>query len=128
MMRLAPDAGDPLYVETFLRCKLAAHTTGRHHDLVWQLDDSRQGEMWAAWADGRAPESVLLLPDCPAHNGRSDQNDEACTLFARHRGPHSFDLCDPEIEAIRATPEYGRLTAEIDALIAAWRHRVQGTS
>ncbi|MFE5857741.1 hypothetical protein ACFQ61_31525, partial [Streptomyces sp. NPDC056500] len=60
MMRLAPDAGDPLYVETFLRCKVAEHSEGRHYDLVWQLDDARQGEMWAAWTDGRAPETVLL--------------------------------------------------------------------
>ncbi|MEU0986550.1 hypothetical protein [Streptomyces sp. NPDC005953] len=126
MMRLAPDAGDPLYVETFLRCKVAEHSEGRHYDLVWQLDDARQGEMWAAWTDGRAPEAVLLLPDCPGHNGKSGQDEEACTLFARHPGPHSYDLDDPEIEALSQTPGYHRLSEEIDALIAAWRQSVQG--
>ncbi|WP_329020786.1 hypothetical protein [Streptomyces sp. NBC_00690] len=116
MLHTAPDAGDPMYIETTLSCKLEAHPIGLHYDLVWQLDDTTRGEMWAAWVTEHPPQTVLLLPDCSADNGEPAGLNEACTLFACHPGVHSFGYRDPEAEAIVGSPEHDQLLAEINAL------------
>ncbi|MEU5402736.1 hypothetical protein ABZ348_25945 [Streptomyces sp. NPDC005963] len=116
MLHTAPGAGDPMYIETTLRCKLEAHSGGLHYDLVWQLDRPAHGEMWATWVTEQPPRTVLLLPDCPTDNGEPAGLDEACTLFARHPGGHSFTYRDPDAEAIVGSPEHDQLLAEINAL------------
>ncbi|MGW6459238.1 hypothetical protein ACWF94_25495 [Streptomyces sp. NPDC055078] len=118
LLAASPGAGDPLEVETSLRCGLEEHHGGMHYDLVWQLNNPRGGEMWATWVNDRAPENVLLLPDCPAVNGKPLPHDEACTLYALHPGGHSFAFRDPEADATRSTPEYHELGAHIDALLS----------
>lgn len=71
-----------------LRCRLDPHT-GDHTDLVWQLDDAGQGEMWATWPDGcRVATAVVIRPDCPRI---SPSGSEACTHFEGHPGGCSFD-------------------------------------
>ncbi|MGW6454769.1 hypothetical protein ACWF94_02375 [Streptomyces sp. NPDC055078] len=101
-LEIVPGApGHPLEVTTRLRCGLEAHTEGAHFDLVRGLDDSDHGEVWARWEDGRVPECVAVLPDCPADNGRPGGGNDGCTLFEKHPGGHSFAFADPE---------YGHLT------------------
>ncbi|MFJ6569961.1 hypothetical protein ACIQNU_21320 [Streptomyces sp. NPDC091292] len=68
------------------------------------------------WSDGCEPGWFAVLPDCPADNGRPIPYDEACTLFSRHPGGHSFELDDPEADSVRETAEYRLLKAELDAL------------
>ncbi|MFI1015495.1 hypothetical protein [Streptomyces sp. NPDC020965] len=92
---LAIGNGDFRDMVRHLRCRLEAHPPGFHFDLVWQLDDARQGEMWAIWSDGRDAEAVFIRPDCP---GGTD----ACTLFAQHPGRCSFDFSDPVAEVLLA--------------------------
>jgi hypothetical protein len=120
----------PIHVVTGLRCALESHATGRHYDLVRQLDDASMGEVWVSWEAGAEPDRIGILPDCPALStvpgavdtgrpgGASADDSEACVLFAGHPGGHSFDFRDPEYEAVLASPEYGRLKEEWEARLA----------
>ncbi|MGW6458116.1 hypothetical protein ACWF94_19765 [Streptomyces sp. NPDC055078] len=98
----AGEPGHPLEVTTRLRCGLEAHGTGTHFDLVRELDDGGEGEVWARWEGDREPEYVANLADCPADNGRPGGDNEACTLFEDHPGGHSFEFADPEYEPVTA--------------------------
>ncbi|MFF0445483.1 hypothetical protein ACFYT4_03510 [Streptomyces sp. NPDC004609] len=112
---IVPDEpAHPMEIVTGLRCALEAHTDGPHFTLVRELADASRGEVWTRWEPGTEPECVTVLPDCPADNGRSGAGNDACTLFAGHPGGHCFEFSDPEYDAIRASPEYDRLQAEID--------------
>ncbi|MGW6457681.1 hypothetical protein ACWF94_17495 [Streptomyces sp. NPDC055078] len=108
------EPGHPLEVVTGLRCSLEKHSAGLHFDLVRELNDARQGEVWVRWAEGQVPECVAVLPDCPDDNGEEGAANEACTLFRDHPGGHSFEYSDPEYDAVRASPDYDQLTAEIN--------------
>ncbi|HEY5833459.1 hypothetical protein [Streptomyces sp.] len=76
-------------VERHLRCTLESHEAGPHWELVMDLDGPDTGSVWTYWADGSAPESVVVLPDCPGADG------QPCTEYARHPGGHSPELHDP---------------------------------
>jgi hypothetical protein len=116
MVEAAPEGAGTPFFERELRCLLEEHPgEERHFALAWQLDDAREGELWASWTDGRVPDRGSLLADCPAVDGRKGADEEACTLFAGHPGAHSFSLRDPDEERLRACPEYVRLRAEVDA-------------
>ncbi|MGW6455946.1 hypothetical protein ACWF94_08455 [Streptomyces sp. NPDC055078] len=116
VLEIAPgERPHPLEVVTGLRCAMEEHADGPHFDLVHELKDAGRGEVWVRWESGCEPECVAVLPDCPADNGKPDGENDACTLFSEHPGGHSFAFCDPEYDAILASPEYDRLRAEIDA-------------
>ncbi|MFI6285939.1 hypothetical protein ACIBCM_14465 [Streptomyces sp. NPDC051018] len=108
------DPGHPLELVTALRCGLEAHSAGPHFDLVRELTDARRGEVWARWENGREPDGISILGDCPADNGEPGPSNDGCTLFAEHRGGHSFEFSDPEYDAIRTSPAYEELREEID--------------
>ncbi|MEU5402184.1 hypothetical protein ABZ348_23140 [Streptomyces sp. NPDC005963] len=119
-----PGARDPLEMETLLRCPLEEHTTGWHYDVVWQLDDPDSGDMWALWADGDAPDLVVIQPDCSARcrtsvpnttreAGRSGGESEVCALFALHPGGHSFEFTDPQYADLRLAAACNELRAVI---------------
>ncbi|MEU9603151.1 hypothetical protein [Streptomyces sp. NPDC048057] len=91
----------PIQIVTRLRCALESHEKGPHFDLVRELDDSEENEVWAQWKTGRDPSAVTLLRDCPADNGAPGGAHEACVLFAGHPGGHSYEFTDPEYDAIR---------------------------
>jgi hypothetical protein len=55
--------------------------------------------VWACWRDGGQPSGAITLPDCPAVD--PDDRDEACVLFNKHAGAHSWALTDPEEDALR---------------------------
>ncbi|MET8827477.1 hypothetical protein ABZX40_22990 [Streptomyces sp. NPDC004610] len=89
------DSSDPTNVRPLLRCHLAQHPAGHHHDLVWELDDPSEGEVWAQWADGHRPDAFRIVPDCNAMSGPTPR-DEACTLYVGHPGCHTWQYSDPE--------------------------------
>ncbi|MEU9333861.1 hypothetical protein AB0D49_11975 [Streptomyces sp. NPDC048290] len=102
----APDT-----VARSLRCCLQEHSGGRHHDLVWELDDPSDGEVWAQWADGCPPDTFRTVPDC------NSGQDTVCTLFDGHPGCHTFEYTDPVAEAIRSDPEFQREAGRLRKLI-----------
>ncbi|MGW6456400.1 hypothetical protein ACWF94_10805 [Streptomyces sp. NPDC055078] len=113
VLDIAPDDScHPLFVVTGLRCSLEEHEDGPHYDLVRELDGAAYGEIWARWADGGHRESIAILKDCPADNGRSGGGNDACTLFQWHPGGHSFEFADPEYDEVLTSPEYRQLTEE----------------
>ncbi|MEU9333266.1 hypothetical protein AB0D49_08875 [Streptomyces sp. NPDC048290] len=85
----APDT-----VARSLRCCLQEHSGGRHHDLVWELDDPSDGEVWAQWADDCPPDTFRTVPDCNTPSEVAAQ-DTVCTLFDGHPGCHTFEYTDP---------------------------------
>ncbi|MGW1977454.1 hypothetical protein [Streptomyces sp. NPDC001889] len=109
------EQGHPLEVVTRLRCGLEEHPDGPHFDLVRELDDASRGEVWTWWDEGRSPEAVGLLPDCPADNGEAAGANDACALFDGHFGAHSFAFVDPEYEAVLASLEFAEAEAEAEA-------------
>ncbi|WP_194292693.1 hypothetical protein [Streptomyces katsurahamanus] len=118
-LQIAPDArAHPFEVATHLRCGLERSHRGPHVDLVRELDDPSRGEVWTWWCEGHAPTGVAVLPDCPADNGLSGGDNDACTLYRCHPGGHSFECADPEYEALRTGPVYARLAAAIHARLA----------
>ncbi|MCM2390082.1 hypothetical protein [Streptomyces albipurpureus] len=122
VLESTPTAGDPLDVETSLSCPLEEHATGWHYDLVWELDDPGNGEMWALWSDGGEPELVVIQPDCPVRNGRSGVEGEACTLFAWHSGGHSFEFIDPHHDEVLLSAVCAGLKAAVAKRLARSIH------
>ncbi|MFF0446957.1 hypothetical protein ACFYT4_11160 [Streptomyces sp. NPDC004609] len=115
VLDIVPDEpAHPMEVITALRCGLESHSTGPHFDLVRELTDASRGEVWARWENGNEPDRVSVLADCPADNGRPGPSNDGCTLFARHPGGHSYEFSDPEYDAMRTSPAYEQLKAEID--------------
>ncbi|MFJ6658656.1 hypothetical protein ACIQNG_20240 [Streptomyces sp. NPDC091377] len=69
--------------------------------------ERRIGEVWAQWDDGRDPHGFLVLPEGNTLNrGAPGATEEACGLFARHPGGHSFEFADPVREAFERSPQY----------------------
>ncbi|MFI6289384.1 hypothetical protein ACIBCM_32345 [Streptomyces sp. NPDC051018] len=116
----------PMEIVTRLRCGLEAHGSGPHFDLVRELKDASRGEVWVHWEHDEEPDSVVVLPDCPAVNSRPGAEVDACTLFASHPGGHCFEFSDPEYDAVRVSPEYERFTAEWDERLSAPPGRNEG--
>ncbi|MFE4666793.1 hypothetical protein ACFRI7_18385 [Streptomyces sp. NPDC056716] len=106
------DSSTPGNVRPVLRCQLQEHSGGRHHDLVWELDDAGQGEVWAQWTDGHRPDTFLVVPDCNTLSGPTPK-DEACILYAGHPGCHTWQYTDPEHEAIENSPEFQRALSDV---------------
>jgi hypothetical protein len=86
-------AREPVDVQRHLRCTLEDHATADHHAFVMELDGIDTGSVWARWARGHQPATVLVLPDCPATS--CDQAQEPCCEFAGHPGGHTWELDDP---------------------------------
>ncbi|MEU9338158.1 hypothetical protein AB0D49_34250 [Streptomyces sp. NPDC048290] len=107
----APDT-----VARSLRCCLQEHSGGRHHDLVWELDDPSDGEVWAQWADGCPPDTFRVVPDCNTPSGPTAA-DEVCTLFDGHPGCHTFEYTDPVQDALTSDPEFQREVRRLRKLI-----------
>ncbi|MET8824726.1 hypothetical protein ABZX40_17635 [Streptomyces sp. NPDC004610] len=106
------DSSAPGNVRLLLRCQLQEHTRGRHQDLVWELDDASEGEVWVQWADGEAPDAFRVVPDCDTLSGPTPK-DEACTLYAGHPGCHSWQYTDPEQESIAHSPDFQRAVSTV---------------
>ncbi|MFD5552739.1 hypothetical protein ACFWIA_02735 [Streptomyces sp. NPDC127068] len=90
-------------VMTHPRCELEDDHRGLHAAAVRFLDMEPPKTVWAQWADGRDPESVVVLRDCARGNGAPPGADDRCTLYVDHPGTCSFDLLDPEHEHLMAT-------------------------
>ncbi|MEV7288627.1 hypothetical protein AB0O01_29475 [Streptomyces sp. NPDC093252] len=109
MFATIQDSSAPQNVQPLLRCLLQAHPTGPHHDLVWELDDPSEGEVWAQWTDGHRPHAFRIVPDCNAISGPTP-DDEACILYTGHPGCHSWHYIDtapetPDTPEAPGTPE-----------------------
>ncbi|MEU9335740.1 hypothetical protein AB0D49_21580 [Streptomyces sp. NPDC048290] len=111
------DSSAPDTVQPSLRCRLQEHSGGRHHALVWELDDAGDGEVWALWAKGCPPDMFRVVPDCNTPSGPTAQ-DTVCSLFAGHRGCHTFEYTDPLQDALTSDPEFRRAARRMQKLMA----------
>lgn len=76
-------------VQRHLRCTLQAHHEGDHHGHVLDLDGVDTGSVWTTWTNGKAPEKVTVLPDCPSEDGKP------CVEHRGHHGGHTWQTHDP---------------------------------
>ncbi|WP_097901083.1 hypothetical protein [Streptomyces sp. b94] len=86
-------------LDTFLLCELGEHAEATEHAAqLWSASPKAGRELWMFWLDGeerRTFRFAELLP-CPAVIHRlSVKEGEACVLYDRHPGPHSWDVVDP---------------------------------
>ncbi|MFH8881384.1 hypothetical protein [Streptomyces californicus] len=86
-------------LDTFLLCELGEHDEATEHAAqLWSASPKAGRDLWMFWLDGeehRAFRFAELLP-CPAVVHRLSVKDgEACVLYDRHPGPHSWDVVDP---------------------------------
>jgi hypothetical protein len=72
-----------------LRCTLQQHTAGHHYALVHDIDDNTA--VWARWLQGSAPDTLLVLPDCPV----SHPDDGGCGEYEGHPGGHTWQVHGP---------------------------------
>ncbi|MBM9508077.1 hypothetical protein [Actinacidiphila acididurans] len=85
-------AGDPHGVPADirdLRCTLQHHTTGHHYAMVNAVADN--SAVWTRWPHDGTPDSLLVLPDCPATHPEHGH----CCEYEGHPGGHTWQLHDP---------------------------------
>ncbi|MFJ9106719.1 hypothetical protein [Streptomyces sp. NPDC102283] len=92
----APEAPD---LDEFLLCELGAHEEAIEHAAqLWSASARAGRDLWMFWTDAderRKFRFKELLP-CPAVIHRlSVKKGEACVLYDRHPGAHSWDVTDP---------------------------------
>ncbi|MFR9727030.1 hypothetical protein ACL02R_27270 [Streptomyces sp. MS19] len=92
-----------VHVGKRLRCELAEHHEGPHHQYAAEIDAPYPTAEWARWSDDTRPE-FGVLPDCDTHNGASDDDKAYCVLFEGHPPPCSWVFHDParEVEGFLA--------------------------
>ncbi|MFE9459149.1 hypothetical protein [Streptomyces californicus] len=86
-------------LDTFLLCELGEHDEATEHAAqLWSASPKAGRDLWMFWLDGeerRTFRFAELLP-CPAVVHRlSVKEGEACMLYDRHPGAHSWDVVDP---------------------------------
>ncbi len=86
-------------LDTFLLCELGEHDEATEHAAqLWSAAPRAGRDLWMFWLDGdgrRTFRFAELLP-CPAVVHRqSVEHGEACVLYDRHPGAHSWDVKDP---------------------------------
>lgn len=97
---------DTTSIARHLTCTQQEHPDQEpHHCLVMGIEgtvgDSTVGNgVWTSWADGRAPQTLELRPDCP---GGDDGH--GCASFAGHPGLHSPQLLDELRDKARTVPD-----------------------
>lgn len=81
------------------RCELGLWHGDEHAAFVWDWREHKPQEgLWARWT----PDGTMRfesLRHCEISDDSGD--DEACMLYRRHPGEHSWALRDPETEALR---------------------------
>ncbi|MDI3386517.1 hypothetical protein QIS99_09870 [Streptomyces sp. B-S-A8] len=69
-------------------CDLDHHPYGEHMAMVRDLDTGGgEGAAWARWEDGHPPR-LDVLPYCPS---TTPSGSDACWLFEKHRGGHTWE-------------------------------------
>ncbi|SEG83331.1 hypothetical protein SAMN05216223_11450 [Actinacidiphila yanglinensis] len=91
-LRMAPV---PEEIDETATCELT-HRRGTHHSLVAEVDADHA--LWAAWEVNGSP-YLQILPDCPS---TSPDHMDGCSLYGRHKGPHTWQLRDPERATARS--------------------------
>nr|WP_242434900.1 hypothetical protein [Streptomyces sp. CB02366] len=86
-------------LDTFLLCELGEHDEATEHAAqLWSASPRAGRDLWMFWLDGEESRKFRfaeLLP-CPAAIHRlSVEEGEACVLYDRHPGAHSWDVKDP---------------------------------
>ncbi|MFJ2953738.1 hypothetical protein [Streptomyces sp. NPDC087270] len=74
---------DSSAVDKAVQCCLP-HETGTHYGLVAEIDPTHA--VWAVWRRDGSPH-LRVLADCPE---TSPDRMDGCALYARHRGPHTW--------------------------------------
>ncbi|MFJ1582073.1 hypothetical protein ACIOC1_01965 [Streptomyces sp. NPDC088197] len=72
-----------------LRCTLEHHTGGHHYALVHDVAESTAA--WSRWLHDSTPDTLLVLPDCPA----SHPAHGGCGEYEGHPGGHTWQIDDP---------------------------------
>jgi len=83
-------ARTPDSVTETVYCDRAAHQAGLHYGLIAEADATHA--VWALW-EPRGTPHLRVLPDCPEI---SPDRMDGCSLYARHRGAHTWQAHDPE--------------------------------
>ncbi|MFJ6568542.1 hypothetical protein ACIQNU_14050 [Streptomyces sp. NPDC091292] len=86
--------GDLAYAPRRVRCELAL---GHQDEHAWDWPDGMAPPLWARWTT-EAPPRFESLPWCETPGG---PHGDACTLYQGHAHEHSWNVRDPEIEALR---------------------------
>lgn len=89
-LRMAPV---PEEIDETVACELT-HRRGTHNGLVAEVDADHA--LWAAWEVNGSP-YLQILPDCTS---TSPGGMDGCSLYGRHKGPHTWQLRDPQREAV----------------------------
>ncbi|MFJ6573134.1 hypothetical protein ACIQNU_37570 [Streptomyces sp. NPDC091292] len=79
------------------RCELGLWHEGEHSDHVWDWPDSAAPPLWVHWNAGHTMRFESLAW-CETPGG---PDGDACKLYRDHAREHSWDLFDPETEALR---------------------------
>lgn len=74
--------------ERTVRCMLVDHNSGDHFALVDSVRSNGMAALWVSWTCDGGDGRLVELPDCsePTPGGEGD----ACMLFVRHAGEHTF--------------------------------------
>ncbi|MEU9336696.1 hypothetical protein AB0D49_26620 [Streptomyces sp. NPDC048290] len=80
------------------------------------MDDASDGEVWARWAKNCPPDVFHVVPDCNTPSGPT-AHDTVCSLFAGHRGCHTFEYTDPLDDALTNDPEFQRAARRLRKLM-----------
>lgn len=72
-----------------LRCTLERHPAGHHYAMVHAV--AATTAVWTRWPHDGTPETLLVLPDCPATHAEHG----GCCEYEGHPGGHSWQLHDP---------------------------------
>ncbi|MFI0976322.1 hypothetical protein ACH4SP_04735 [Streptomyces sp. NPDC021093] len=114
-LEMAP-SGTASDLDPHLVCVLGEHAGPGHWAHACEIEGVRDREVWARWTDERAPYTVLVRPDCP---GESPDGAEGCAMFEGHPGPCTWELDDPEGDALQKLFALGRDTGSVLGLILA---------
>ncbi|MFD4028230.1 hypothetical protein ACFWRV_32665 [Streptomyces sp. NPDC058576] len=88
-------------LDAFLMCELGEHEGGKgveHAAQLWSASPAAGRDLWMFWADadGRRKFRFVELLPCPAAiHQLSVKDGDACVLYDRHPGAHSWDVTDP---------------------------------
>lgn len=96
-----------------VRCELALWHEGEHADHVWDWRERPSHALWARWTTQETMR-FETLHWCETPGGPAG---DACTLYRGHARDHSWNVHDPETEALRRS---------VQADPAGWTARLTG--